>query len=76
MRGDGVQVVDGTGHRVGWRRPVALPDDVDSPTIVKAHGLVWLPLRVSWSGVERPWNLDDPRQQLQVYEMVSDRRHR
>jgi hypothetical protein len=70
MRGDGVQTSDPSGHRVGWRRPVALPDDIDEPSIEKAHGLVRLPAHVWWSGADMPWDLGDPRQQLQVYEIV------
>jgi hypothetical protein len=60
------------GRRKGWSRPVALPDDVDDPSIEKAHGIIQLPLHVFWSGPgpDKRWNLDDRRQRLQVYEMV------
>src|SRR5690242_11520939 len=64
------QVVDSSGRRVGWRRPVAVPEDVDTSGVAKARGVVELPVRVSWSGPRRTWDLDDPRQRAQVYEMV------
>jgi hypothetical protein len=70
MQGDGVQVADGSGHRLGWRRPVALPDDIDHPGIEKAQGLVRLPPHISWSGPDTLWDLNDPGQRLQVYEIV------
>jgi hypothetical protein len=31
-------------------RPVAIPDDVDAPDVVKARGVIELPLRVRWRG--------------------------
>jgi hypothetical protein len=70
MRGDGVQIADPSGRRLGWRRPVALPDDIDNDDVEKAHGLVRLPPHVSWSGADAPWDMDDPRQLLQLYEIV------
>jgi hypothetical protein len=70
MQGDGVQVADPSGHRLGWRRPVALPDDIDDPDVEKAHGFVRLPAHVFWSGADTPWDLDDLRPRLQVYEIV------
>lgn len=52
-------------------RPVAVPDDVDDPRLVKAGGLVHLPLWVEWSG-EDPltYDLDDPVDRDRVYEIV------
>ena len=60
------------GRRNGWSRRVALPDDVDDPSIEKAHGVVTLPLHVFWSGPgpDKTWHLNDRRQRLQVYEIV------
>ncbi len=51
-------------------RPVAIPDDVDDPSIEKANGVVELPLRVRWSYPLRAYDLDDPRQLRRVYEQV------
>jgi hypothetical protein len=47
---------------------VAIPDDVDE--VQKRGGRIELPLRVSWSGARRSWDLRDKRQRIQVYEMV------
>lgn len=61
-------------EKPGWeRRPVAIPDDVDDPAIVKASGRVRLPRHVYWSGEDpqgKEWDLDDPRQRELVYRMV------
>ena len=57
-------------RRHGWSRPVALPDDLDEPGVVKAAGIVELPRHVSWSGPRRVWDLDDRRQRAQLYEIV------
>jgi hypothetical protein len=57
-------------QRNGWSRPVALPDDIDNPTLLKATGIVSLPLHVSWSGPARTWDLDNRGERLRVYEMV------
>ena len=51
-------------------RPVAVPDDVDDPSIAKATGTVELPLRVRWSGRPRQYDLDDPAQRARLYEQV------
>ena len=51
-------------------RPVAVPDDVDSPAIEKADGVVELPLRVRWSGPPKKYDLDDRGDRLRVYEQV------
>jgi hypothetical protein len=61
-------------ERPGWEgRPVAIPDDVDDPAIVKASGRIKLPRHVYWSGEDpqgKEWDLDDPRQRELVYRMV------
>lgn len=51
-------------------RPVAVPNDVDAPALVKARGRVELPLRVRWSGPPKVYDLSDPRDRLRVYEQV------
>jgi hypothetical protein len=51
-------------------RPVAIPDDVDAVGVVKARGLVELPLRVRWSGPTRRYDLRDRRDLALVYEQV------
>lgn len=51
-------------------RPVAIPDDVDDPSIEKASGVVELPLHVRWSHPPRSYDLGDPRQRRLVYEQV------
>ncbi len=51
-------------------RPVAIPDDVDDPSIRKHRGVVELPLRVRWSHPLRAYDLSDPRQLRRVYEQV------
>jgi hypothetical protein len=66
--GDGTQVIDESGRRHGWRRPVAVPDDIDDAP--KASGTVELPLHVYWSGKPRQWDLDNARQRARLYEVV------
>jgi hypothetical protein len=51
-------------------RPVAVPDDIDSPTVVKAAGRVQLPLRVRWSGRPKTYDLDQRADRIRVYEQV------
>lgn len=51
-------------------RPVAIPDDVDDPRVVKAQGVVELPLRVRWSGPRRRYDLGDRADRARVYEQV------
>lgn len=51
-------------------RPVAIPDDVDAVGVVKARGVIELPLRVRWSGPQRHYDLDDRRDRALVYEQV------
>jgi hypothetical protein len=57
--------------RRGWEaRPVAIPDDVDDPSVEKATGVIMLPLRVRWSGPERDYDLSDPADRRSVYRQV------
>ncbi len=49
---------------------MAIPDDVDAPRLVKASGLVELPLRVRWSGSPRQYDLADRNDRARVYEQV------
>ena len=51
-------------------RPVAVPDDVDDPRVVKATGRVVLPLHIRWSGPPKSYDLDDERDRCRVYEQV------
>jgi hypothetical protein len=51
-------------------RPVATPDDVADPALVKAHGTVELPLHVRWSGSRKIYDLDRYSDRLRVYEQV------
>lgn len=51
-------------------RPVAVPDDVDSPDIEKACHTVVLPVRVRWSGLPKSYDLRHRADRLRVYEQV------
>jgi len=51
-------------------RPVAVPDDVASPAIEKAAGIVELPLRVRWSGPPKMYDLRQRADRVRVYEQV------
>lgn len=51
-------------------RPVAIPDDVDSPTIAKATGLVVLPRHVRWSGPARTYDLAQLPDLISLYQQV------
>ena len=53
-----------------WTRPVAVPDDVDDPTLVKASGIVELPSWVRWSGPVRRYDLAVRGDRALVYEQV------
>lgn len=59
-----------SGHESAVRRPPAIPDDADDPSVEKASGLVELPLRVQWSGPRRSFDLDDRNDRRRVYELV------
>ena len=61
----------GRGARVGPdSRPVAVPEDVDSPGLEKALGVVELPLRVRWSGPPKRYDLGNRAHRLRVSEQV------
>ncbi len=51
-------------------RPVAVPDDLDDPTLRKARGEVELPLHIRWSGPPITYDLDDRADRARVYEQV------
>ena len=51
-------------------RPVATPADADAPDVVKASGLVELPIGVRWSGRAKTYDLDSRVDRLRVYEQV------
>lgn len=51
-------------------RPVAIPDDADAPDVLKASGVVELPMRVRWSGPPRHYDLADRNDRARVYEQV------
>ena len=53
-----------------WTRPVAVPDDLDDPTVVKAAGVVELPSWVRWSGPPRRYDLSSRGDRALVYEQV------
>ena len=51
-------------------RPVALPEDLEDPSIVKATGRIELPLHVRWSGSPITYDLGDRVDRARVYEQV------
>ena len=51
-------------------RPVAVPDDLDDPSLPKASGRVELPLHIRWSGPPITYDLDDRADRARVYEQV------
>ena len=51
-------------------RPVAIPDDVDTPGVEKANGIVELPGRVYWSEPPRRFDLDNRHDRALAYELV------
>ena len=50
-------------------RPVAVPEDVDDPSISKAAGRVVLPPHIRWSG-RADYDLSDRRDRISAYEQV------
>jgi len=57
-------------ERVGpAARPVAVPDDVEDPSISKAADHITLPPHVRWSG-RSDYNLADRQDRISVYEQV------
>lgn len=52
-------------------RPVAVPDDIDDPSHIKARGRVQLPASIDWSGdMPLTYDLDRTRERRRVYEQV------
>lgn len=51
-------------------RPVAVPDDLDDPSLVKARGKVELPVHIRWSGFAMTYDLADRADRVRVYEQV------
>ena len=51
-------------------RPVAVPENMDDPSVVKAAGRVELPLHVRWSGPPITYDLADRADRARVYEQV------
>ena len=52
-------------------RPVAMPDDVDDPSMLKASGRVVLPQHISWSPpFDFEYDVDDPTHRRSVYALV------
>lgn len=51
-------------------RLVAVPEDLDDPSLPKAKGRVELPFHIRWSGPPITYDLDDRADQVRVYEQV------
>lgn len=51
-------------------RPVAVPDNLDDPSLPKASGRIELPLHIRWSGPVITYDLDDRADRARVYEQV------
>jgi hypothetical protein len=51
-------------------RPMAVPEDLDDPTMSKASGEVELPLHIRWSGPPITYDLNDRADRARVYEQV------
>jgi hypothetical protein len=51
-------------------RPVAAPEDLDSPRLHKATGEVRLPHHVRWSGPDLTFDLGETSDRARVYELV------
>ena len=60
--------------RTAWlgpaSRPVAIPDDIDDGTLLKASGVVELPLHISWSEPSLTYDMSRRADRLRVYEQV------
>jgi hypothetical protein len=51
-------------------RPVAVPEDLDDPSLAKARGVVELPFHIRWSGPPIPYDLEERADRIRVYEQV------
>ncbi len=51
-------------------RPVAVPEDLDEPSVPKARGRIELPLHIRWSGPPLTYDLADRGDRARVYEQV------
>lgn len=51
-------------------RPVAVPEDLDDPSLRKASGQVELPFHVRWSGPPITYDLNDRADRARVYKQV------
>lgn len=51
-------------------RPVAVPEDLDDPSLPKADGKIELPRHIRWSGPPITYDLNDRADRVRVYEQV------
>lgn len=51
-------------------RPVAVPPDLDKPSLPKASGRIELPRHIRWSGPPLTYDLNDRSDRARVYEQV------
>jgi hypothetical protein len=51
-------------------RPVAIPEDIDDPSLPKATGCIRLPVHIRWSEPLRMYDLDQRADRQRVYEQV------
>ncbi len=51
-------------------RPVAVPEDLDDPTLPRVAGVVELPQHIRWSGPPITYDLNDRADRIRVYEQV------
>jgi hypothetical protein len=51
-------------------RPVAVPEDLDDPSLAKARGVVELPFHIRWSGPPLAYDLKKRADRIRVYEQV------
>ena len=59
-----------TPHLGPAARPVAVPENLDDPTVPKARGRVDLPFHIRWSGPSLTYDLNDRAEWARVYEQV------
>ena len=51
-------------------RPVAVPEDLDAPSVPRASGRIELPLHIRWSAPPLIYDFDDRADRARVYEQV------